>query len=304
MKEVALGADIGGSHITCQLFDTELNSAIKSAKSRIAVNSRASKNEIINNWISAIREACKNHPLSSLAGIGFAMPGPFDYEKGVAWFKGVQKFESLYGVNIREEIQQKLHLNAGFPVRFLNDATCFAIGEAWMGEASKFKRIIALTMGTGFGTTFIENGLPVSGKYGIPEDGFLYHIPFQNSIADDYFSTRWFLKEYETNSGKPASGVKELYERTNFDPIAAELFKVFGENLGNFLIPWVKTFNADCLVFGGNISRSFTLFKEQIGNAFLKKSLNPAFYQSNMEEKAALFGSAKLCDNNFHSKLA
>jgi len=67
---------------------------------------------------------------------------------------------------------------------------------------SKFKRIVALTLGSGFGPAFIKNGLPVAGENGIPDDGFLCHVPFQKSIADEYFSTRWFLNEFRNQTGK------------------------------------------------------------------------------------------------------
>lgn len=303
MKRIALGADIGGSHITCQLFNLDTNQPVEHTRHRIAVNSRASKNEILDQWTTAIRLTLKNQNLSSFSGIGFAMPGPFDYPNGIAWFEGVQKFEKLHGVNIWEEIQNKMNLPADFPVRFLNDAACFAIGEAWLGEASNYHRIIALTMGTGFGTTFIKNKFPVAGKDGIPKDGFLYHVPFKNSIADDYFSTRWFLKTHFEKTGKKIHGVKELADKVQDKTVNTTLFSEFGQNLGEFLVLWVKQFDADCLVLGGNISRSFLLFKTDMEQQLKKNGLNPAICLSKLEEKAALFGSAKLCDDSFYSEL-
>jgi glucokinase len=303
MKKIAIGTDIGGSHITCQLFNLTTNQPVDQSVCRVAVNSKGTKNEILDEWVFAIREAVKNYHIEFLSGIGFAMPGPFDYRNGIAWFEGVQKFEKLYGVNVREEIQNRLNLPGEFPVRFLNDASCFAIGEAWLGKASRFNRVIAITMGTGFGTTFIKNRLPVAGTGGIPADGFLYLISFKESIADDYFSARWFLKEYKRKTGEKLQGVKELADRSCNDPVATGLFKNFGRNLGEFLAPWMKTFNADCLVLGGNISKSFPLFKTEMAAQLRNNNVNSAICLSEMEENAALFGSAKLCDNTFYSEL-
>lgn len=303
MNRIALGADIGGSHITCQLFNLDKSQPVEPTRYRVAVNSRASKNEILDEWVNAIRLATKIHKLPSLSGIGFAMPGPFDYRNGMAWFEGVQKFENLYGSNIREEIQNKLDLPHTFPVRFLNDAACFAVGEAWLGEASNYQRIIALTMGTGFGTTFIKNKLPVAGTDGIPEDGFLYHVPFKKSIADDYFSTRWFLNAHFEKTGNKIYGVKELAEKASNEAVANELFRKFGRNLGEFLTPWIKQFGAESLVLGGNISKSFSLFKTDMEQQFEKYGVSPAICLSKLEEEAALLGSAKLCDDSFYSEL-
>ncbi|MCC5929025.1 MAG: ROK family protein [Cyclobacteriaceae bacterium] len=302
MKRLALGADIGGSHITCQLFNLDTNLP-EGTRHRIAVNSRASKDEILDEWVVAIRLAAQNLKLSMLSGIAFAMPGPFDYRNGIAWFEGVEKFENLYGVNVREEIRKRLRLPLKFPILFLNDATCFGIGEAWAGGASGYERIIAITMGTGFGTTFIKNKRPVAGTDGVPKDGFLYHIPFKDSITDDYFSTRWFLKVYFEKTGKNLQGVKELAEKATNESIISEMFGDFGRNLGEFLVPWIKIFGADCLILGGNISKSFWLFSTEMEEEFKRSRVNPAIYLSRLEEEAALLGSAKLCDESFYADL-
>ncbi len=304
MEKLALGIDIGGSHITCQLFDLEHNTLVPNSKIRMAVDSIASKNSILESWVKAILKSVQNNKLKTLAGIGFAMPGPFDYLNGIAWFdKNVNKFQKLYGVDVKTELLQRLDLPDDFPIRFLNDASSFAVGEANVEPASKFNRIIALTIGTGFGTTFIKNGLPISGEDGIPEDGFLYHIPFQKSIADDYFSTRWFLGEYKIQTGKEIAGVKELAKLAENKPRAKELFNTFGKNLGGFLIPWIQIFNADCIVLGGNISKSLPLFEKEMKNQFNFEGINISVCQSTLDEDAALIGSAKLCDNQFYSKL-
>lgn len=303
MKKIAMGADIGGSHITCRLFDLEANQMVDEQIVRMPVDSQSSKEKILSNWAKAIKKATGSHSIETLSGIGFAMPGPFDYLNGVAWFKGVQKFDDLYGVDVRKELINRLHLPENFPLRFLNDATSFAVGEAFLGEVSKHKKIIALTLGTGFGTTFINNRLPVAGSEGVPADGFLYHVPFKNSVADDYFSTRWFVNEYEKTTGRQISGVKDLLALVTNDESFRNMFVRFGKNLGEFLAPWVKQFNAGGIVLGGNISKSFSYFKNEMQAEFRSFGVFPEVYISALEENAALTGSARLCDEEFYRKL-
>ncbi len=304
MQKLSVGIDIGGSHITCQLFDSEANHLLEDSKVRVEVDGNGSKDSIIESWVNAIRQTASKVNIKELKGIGFAMPGPFDYLNGVAWFdKNVDKFHNLTGVDVKTELLQKLDLPANFPIRFLNDAASFAVGVANVEPASKYKRIIALTLGTGFGTTFIKNGLPVAGEEGIPEDGFLYHIPFQKSIADEYFSTRWFLNEYKNQSEKEISGVKELAELAANDETAKEMFSLFGKNLGSFLIPWIQKFKAECIVMGGNISNSFPLFKSALLSEFTTLDYQPEIAISELDENAALIGSARLCDDAFYQKL-
>lgn len=302
-NNIAVGADIGGSHVTCQLFDLEKHWLIENTQVRKKVNGQGTANEILNTWAEAIAETCKDFVISDLAGIGFAMPGPFDYPDGVAWFENVGKFENLFGVDVRKEIQNRLQLEAGFPVRFLNDAACFAVGESVQGEASKHRRLLAITLGTGFGTTFINTHLPVAGKYGIPDDGFLYRVPFKDAVADEYFSTRWFIREYESVTGIKITGVKKIAEEAESDENVAAIFTTFGENLGGFLVSWLALFEADCLVIGGNISAAYPRFETVLKNAFKKGNLTIPVYISTLQEDAALAGSAYLCDNNFYNQL-
>lgn len=304
MKKLSVGIDIGGSHITCQLFDLYTNKLVANSKVRISINGNGPKESILHNWARAIQQTTSQKNLKNLAGIGFAMPGPFDYEKGVAWFdKNVDKFHNLYGIDIKAELHQRFDLPNDFPIRFLNDASSFAVGESNIEPTSKFNRIIALTLGTGFGTAFIKNGLPVAGVHGIPDDGFIYHIPFQDSIADDYFSTRWFLNEYKNKTGDEISGVKELAKQAKNDMESLEYFKTFGKNLGNFLLPWVQKFSADCIILGGNISKSINHFGTEFENQFKINGTSISICPSILDEDVALIGSAKLCDNMFYSKL-
>ncbi|MBU2652241.1 MAG: ROK family protein [Bacteroidetes bacterium] len=303
MKQFAIGADIGGSHITCQLYDLESRELVEGTRARLAVDSHSSGESIIEVWTEAIRKSASGYDFNVLAGIGFAMPGPFDYHNGIAWFKGVGKYEALYGIDIRKEIHERFLVSEDFPVRFLNDASCFAIGESILGEASEYERFLAVTLGTGFGTTFILDHLPVAGIYGIPDDGFLYHIPFGDSIADDYFSTRWFQREYSLRLGKSIEGVKELAELAGIEGPEREIFRKFGRNLGTFLAPWLKSFEAGCLVAGGNISTSNVLFAGELDETLLKEGVKVKIIFSSLQEEAALSGSASLCVPDFYSRL-
>jgi len=304
MNKLALGVDIGGSHITCQLFNLHANKLIAGTQKRVCVDGNGTIESILESWVYAIKEVVSEIDLYDLAGIGFAMPGPFDYPNGIAWFdQNVGKFHELHGVDVKAELLKRLDFPSDFPLRFLNDAASFAVGEANVDAVSGFNRLLVLTLGTGFGSTFLESGIPLAGKYGVPADGFLYHIPFKNGIADEYFSTRWFLKEYKNLTGKEISGVKDLVDCFKTNSTAQKLFNEFGENLGVFLVPWIQNFNAECLILGGNISKSLALFLPELEKQFLAENIQIKVFPSELNENASLIGSAKLCDDNYYSKL-
>ncbi|MDD3663690.1 MAG: ROK family protein, partial [Bacteroidales bacterium] len=267
MSKITLCADIGGTHITCRLFDLDTLSFADNAPVVRTVNCHGPADQILNAWAAAITEAAGNKPVDQLHGLGFAMPGPFDYPNGIGLFSGVEKFDALNGVNIKKALATRLKLPDDFRIRFLNDATCFAIGESLTGAAKIHQRLLAITLGTGFGTTFIDNHRPVAGVHGIPDDGFLYHVPVGHGIADDWFSTRWFLSRYEAATGNKAQGVKELAAKAINDPLVATLFDEFGRNLGRFLAPRLSQFHADALVIGGSISGAHPLFGNALDTA-------------------------------------
>ena len=299
MKKYAIGADIGGSHISSVLVDMETGRMIPESLAEQKVNNQASADEILNDWALALRKTMNSATIDELSGIGFAMPGPFDYKTGVALMKNVAKYDSLYGINVGNELKKLLQLPAEMPFRYLNDALSFAVGECWTGKATGYNNVVAITLGTGFGSAFLTNGVPVIEGDRVPKMGYVYHIPYENGIADDYFSTRWFIKEYFLRSGIQVSGVKEIADRVNHDPIARQIFEHFGTAIGNFLAPLLSKFGAECLVIGGNISGAYPLFGPSFESALGDQNVNVKTVISELMESAAMAGSSRLLDDRF-----
>ncbi|MDX9928999.1 MAG: ROK family protein [Bacteroidales bacterium] len=292
---LAIGVDIGGSHISSMAVGLSSGTLYRETLSGNYVDNQEQAFRIVSSWASCIRETMGKIPAgSTLKGIGFAMPGPFDYVRGIALFRGVPKFENLYGFNIADAMRSSLDLNDDFRLRFINDATSFALGEAWAGGASGAKRMAAITLGTGFGSAFIADRVPVADGPLVPGLGCLYHLPFREGIADDYFSTRWFRIRYLELTGKDVEGVRELLAESGSDPVVSSLFTEFGRNLGIFLAPWLKRFDAEVLVTGGNISRAWNLFGGDLTQTLAGEGCNTRVVVSAFGEDAALLGSAFL----------
>ncbi|MCB0584869.1 MAG: ROK family protein [Phaeodactylibacter sp.] len=301
-KPITIGADIGGGHIVSAAVNTHSGKIIESSRAYVKVNNKASKEVILETWAKALNQTIEKIDLNRLAGIGFAMPGPFEYKTGLARFEGNDKYEALYDVNIREELPAYLRA-PDIPLRFINDATAFAVGVSWLGEGRGFHRVIAITLGTGFGSAYIEDGIPVVNREDVAEQGCFWHLPYEDGIADDYFSTRWFVHEYQKLSGKKAPGVKEVAEAAREREDARNLFITFGRNLGEFFIPWLKKFPADSLVIGGNISHAYPLFGPALEAVFRENGLDTRVTTSSLMEDAALIGSARLFEQAFWGKV-
>ena len=295
-QKYAVGTDIGGSHITCALIDLEHQMILPETRVTYPVDNTASADVILGVWSEAVGEAILGIAVDELAGIGFAMPGPFDYVKGIALFERVEKYLGLYGINVSEGIRSRLKLPSRIAVRYMNDATAFAVGEAWMGVAEGTQRSMAITLGTGFGSAFIDDGIPVVDRKDTPPLGCVWHLPYKDGIADDSFSTRWFVKQYATLTGETLPGVKEIAEVARKDPKVAALFREYGAGIGGFLGPWLNTFRAEVLVIGGNMAGASDLFLPAFEKALADLNCTTRIAWSELKEDAALIGSARLLD--------
>ncbi len=300
-----LGVDIGGSHITVARIDTKNHKIPDSNLISTKVDSAAQANEIIDQWIQILQKSIDslNEDKELLEGICIALPGPFDYYQGIFAYKMENKFISLLGINIKTIITKRLALSDTIPLRFYNDAACFGIGESWKGKLKSTEKALAITLGTGFGTTFLLQGLPILSGDGVPENGELYNIPFKNGIADEYFSTRWFIKKYKEATGITIRGVKELITDSKPNPHTDQIFKEFSRNLAIFLSPWLKGYNADAVVIGGNISKAWNSFADNLNTELKNQGCNTKIYQSELKEKAILLGGARLVNNIFYESL-
>ena len=302
-KYIAIGIDIGGSHISCGAVNMETNTLLPETCFEAKVDNKASADEILDSWVGAIRKTMDMVGKDSVTGIGFAIPGPFDYTKGIGLYEGNEKYPNLYGVNVDNEIRSRLRLPSSMPVRFINDATAFAVAEAWIGVGQGMPRIIALTLGTGFGSAFMADGIPVLEGETVPGLGCVWHLPFKDGIADDYFSTRWFERSYLKLAGRQVDGVKEIAELSDHDEVARKLLIEYGTNMGDFLAPWIKKFGAGHIVIGGNITGAFDKFGKYLVQSFTNHEISAGVSLSILRENAAIIGSARLLDEDFFAKV-
>ncbi|MEO8413408.1 MAG: ROK family protein, partial [Ginsengibacter sp.] len=303
--KVSLGVDIGGSHISSALVNTSGQVLERSLQKKKIEAQVKNPKIIIDQWIETIEESLSFLQGKQLKGIGVAMPGPFDYLDGISLLDGVSKYESLYGINIRQIISSQLKLSYECPILFENDAGCFGLGEALAGEGSEYKNVIAITLGTGFGAAFIEHKKLLKERNGIPGNGYLYNIPFKDGIAEDYISSRWLLKKYTALTGIEFSEVKEMATAVTVhkDFNAKKVFEIYGKNIAHCLSPWIKSFKTDCLVIGGSICKASGLFLPALTEELsVTYEINIPVRISKKMELSAIAGAAGLIENIVETK--
>lgn len=284
-----LGLDIGGSHIAAGIIEVNGEEIqLQYAVNTELINSGDKAESILDRWSRSIVSNCLEKDGYSVDGLGFAMPGPFQYEKGISTIESLHKYDDLFGVDIRASLIN--HLGKQLPIqanqlKFINDAHGFLLGAVHINHWEK-EKVLGITIGTGLGAGFYADNQLMTEGPGIPDGGFLYYLPFKNGIAEEYISTRWLITRFNALKGSNLQNVKQLIETYPEDAITYQVFVEFGTNLAELLIPIVNSFHPDRILFGGNICKAYPYFK----NSFLQK-IEKAKYncQIHITENASSF---------------
>lgn len=269
-SSIILAFDVGGTQIKAAAVSggTIIGPSVAHYESRAEL----AADEIINNFVRIVRDviAKVKQDNQRISGLGMAFPGPFDYENGISLIQGLGKFDSLYRLPIGKLLEEALRSDAAlqekfapeFRITFENDAALFGLGEAVYGEAQGADRVVCLTIGTGLGSCFLENGCLVKQRTDVPENGWLYEVPYRNGIADDYISKRGII-QLALELGMDLRG-RDVHELANSaisdEPGARQLFELFGQRMALILAPALRVFDPDRIILGGQISKSGFLF--------------------------------------------
>jgi glucokinase len=249
--------DVGGSHISaavCRREGYQLGAVVRA--NLPDEQTSAAFIDVLNSLGS---RASQGEP--GLQGAEFAMPGPFDYEKGISWME--HKMPYLYGVNVGEALATRFGWKPE-QVRFLNDAAAYLLGEVGAGAARGVNRVVCFTLGTGVGSGFAVNGRVVTDGKGVPPGGEIWNVPYEGGIVEDRISTRAIKKAYAERKGQEREVASIAHYAIGGDPDAVAVFEEFGNTLGIAIKRLLSDFAPDVVVLGGGISRSAPLFLDAV----------------------------------------
>ena len=192
-----------------------------------------------------------------LAGIGIAIPGPFDYAAGVS--RMTHKFRSICGVDLRGVLHAMPGVPADAEIRFMQDVNAALAGEIARGNAAGYGASALVSLGTGLGFALSRDGRVLCNPAGGPKV-VIFNLPYRDGILEDYASKRGFLRIYGELAGHtdPALTVADLGRMAGEgDARARETFATVGGILAAALRDLLVEHGVECLLLGGQISRSF-----------------------------------------------
>jgi glucokinase len=287
--------EIGGTHVTAALVDVDKWRVVAGVGGRRAVDARGTADKII----STLADAADSLRPADRSLWGVAIPGPFDYSRGVATFHGVGKFDSLRGVALGDVLRRRVAGRTG-SVHFLNDAEAFAVGEWVAGRAKGHDRVIGVTVGTGIGSAFLVEGVARRRGPGVPPQGRLDLLEIAGHHLEDTVSRRAIRVLYAELTGDLRGGsldVKDIATRARTgDVVARRALDEPLQALGRVLAPRAADFDASIIVVGGSIALAWDVIEPPLlsgmDQASPKWSNSFEVAAAQRIEEAALLGAA------------
>jgi glucokinase len=299
MSERAVVAlDVGGTTVDAACISE--SRAVVGEVLESASPSAGPKDEIVAELARAVAAARAQAGDLTVMACGIAIPAPFDYVAGVSHMD--HKFRAIKGLSLGGLLQEI----TGLPTYFINDADAFGLGVSWR-QLPDAKRFVALTIGTGLGGSFIENGRNVRDSDRIPPGGEIWNLPYAGGILEDHVSARAVVTAYErlspgghpaTTSDGPASGnpasAKEIGTLASAgDQPAVGAYQEMGTAIGRGLAPVLLRFEPEVLVIGGQIARSLPIFGPSVTEALTQAGLPNLPVIAATGGNMALWGAAK-----------
>ena len=247
--------------------------------------------EQLTKGFQAVLDSLEEAPVA----ISFAFPGPADYENGVIGdLPNLPAFRG--GVALGPYLSKQFNL----PVFINNDGNLYAYGEALFGflpevnkkleeqgSTRRYKNLIGLTFGTGFGCGVVIDSLLLKGDNGCGGDVWLMnHLNKDGMIAEETVSLKGLVRKYEALSGEKTQNLtpKDLFDiaegkREGNQQAAKDAFFAYGEVAGD-AIAHVLNIVDGVVVMGGGIANAakyiFPGIDKQLNRTFTN-SLNDSF---------------------------
>jgi len=284
MSNQVLAVEINVPGIDVAIVDNDVNKVLPGTTQFESVDTNESAENLINSWADAITRvhALRQHPISN---IGLAIPGPFDYENGISLMKNQKKFDSLYELNVKKMLADKLGIDPE-NIRMRNNTPCFLIGEVMKGAGKGYNSILGFTLNQGLGSASYSNGKV--------EDAHLWNKPFKDGIAEDYLGITWLTKRYKEFTGTHVADIKELAHLAQSDDGLGQLvFNEYGENFVKFLLQYIGTFNPELIIIGGH-NDAWELFIGHVRDRLGDKDIKIPIRSAELGPEATLIGAAHL----------
>jgi glucokinase len=298
----SIGVDLGGTNLRAAAINRDGNQLGKIGG---RTNLSEGRDAVIEDIVFGIRALRDQFGHDSLAGVGVAVPGFIDIEKGL--IVGSNNLPQFDGFPVRDDISQKL----GTPVILENDANAAAQGEKWLGAGRHVNDLVLLTLGTGIGGGIISGGRILHGFVGMAgEFGHMTVYPGGNPCG---CGNSGCLEKHASATAITAMAqmlhlgdfptAAEVYEIARAEGSQAQkarqVFEAMGTALGLAIANLVNIFNFPLYLLSGGPLPAWDYFapsmlREVEKRSFTFRNTKTTIERATLGNEAGLYGAAYL----------
>ena len=307
---VWIGVDVGGTKVLAGVVDDEgriLRIAAGVTPDR-RVEPRLVEDAVVRTAVAAADGA-------PLAGLGLAAAGFVDGDGERVMFAPHLPWRG-------ERVRERLAARLGVPVALDNDANCAALAEWTYGAARGTRSTLMVTLGTGLGGAYLDEGRVLRGHNGMAgEFGHMKVVPGGRACPcggagcwEQYASGHALVRLARARIGREPTILEALCDgdparltgpmiteaAAADDHVAQQAFTSVGEWLGLGLANVVAAFDPELVVVGGGVSAAGERLLEPARSALVRSLVGasnrrvPAVVAATLGPEAGLVGAAAL----------
>jgi fructokinase len=202
------------------------------------------------------------------ARVGIGMPGALSPATGL-----VKNANSVWlnGRPLREDLERLLHR----PLRFANDANCFALSEARDGAGAGARVVFGVILGTGTGGGIAVDGRVLTGPNAIAGEWGHNPLPWPDAAEvpgpacpcgkpgcmELYLSGPGLQRDHARTAGETLDARTIVTRAEGGDPACRATFDRYIDRLARGMASLINLFDPDVIVVGGGLSHITSLYE-------------------------------------------
>lgn len=289
---LTLAIDVGGTHMRGAIFSSAQSGPLHQTK----IQTYAAGESSLDRLITLIKDMTP--PGDTLEGIGIAVPGPIDPQRGM--ILTAPNIPEWVGIPMVDIIQTAI----GVPAFLGNDANLAAVGEWQFGAGRGHQDLIYLTISTGIGGGVISDGQLLVGSQGLGAE--LGHVTIDPHGPLCSCGQHGHLEAFSSGTGIAAYVAEQLAagRRSSLssksdaraialaagkgDGLANEAFQRAGYYLGLGIANYLMIFNPSIVILGGGVSQVGSLLFDPMLETLHQSVLSPHYLAGLIVSPAAL----------------
>jgi len=260
-EKLRLGIDLGGTKIEGVVLDAE---GIEHCRERIATpqGDYAATLDAVVALVS-----CLESEVGQPCSVGIGMPGSLSRSTGLV------KNSNSVCLN-GQPLHRELELRLGRPLRFANDADCFALSEAIDGAGRDAAIVFGVIIGTGTGGGIVVNRQLLSGPNGIAGEWGHNSLPWpqteelpgpacycgRQGCIETWLSGPGLARDHQQRYGGSQDACTIIQLAELGDTNACLTMQRYSNRMARALAGVINVIDPDVIVLGGGLSNCKRLY--------------------------------------------